>query len=82
MAPSIAAKADPSEHPVARLRRKIEAEADYVGDRFAAEARAIHDGDAADRPIWGEAKPADAKALHDDGITAIPLPFGPKLKAN
>ncbi|QFU08124.1 hypothetical protein PARPLA_02646 [Rhodobacteraceae bacterium THAF1] len=82
MAPSLSGKAEATEHPIAKLRRKIEAEADYVGDRFAAEARAIRDGDAADRPIWGQAKISDAKALHDDGIPAIPLPFGPKSKAN
>ena len=82
MAPSIAGGADQKEHPLARLRRRIESEADYVGPNFAAEARAIHNGTSADRPIWGEAKFADAKALHDDGIPVAPLPFIPKTKAN
>ena len=82
MAPSIAGKADPVEHPLARLRRKVEAKADYVGTDFAREARAIHDGDAEDRPIWGEARIADAKALHDDGIPVAPLPFRPKSGTN
>ncbi|MCL4676262.1 MAG: DUF1178 family protein, partial [Pararhodobacter sp.] len=39
---------------LAALRREIEQNSDYVGDRFAAEARAIHHGDAPERPIWGE----------------------------
>ena len=71
-----------AEHPLARLRRKIEAEADYVGDRFATEARAIHDGDAPGRPIWGEARPEDARALAEDGIAVAPLPFAHRSKAN
>lgn len=83
MAPGVATRDEgKAEHPLARLRREIESKADYVGNRFAAEARAIHDGDAPDRPIWGEARPAEARALIEDGIPAAPLPFLPKSKAN
>lgn len=81
MAPRVA-KGDDAEHPMARLRRRIESEADYVGDRFASEARAIQGGDAADRPIWGQATGADIQALARDGIAVAPLPFGPKTKMN
>jgi hypothetical protein len=64
------------------LKKKIEAETDYVGDAFAREARAIHDGLAPDRPIWGEARPEDARALIDDGVPIAPLPFVPTRKTN
>lgn len=66
--------ASPAETVLRELRRKIEREADYVGDRFAAEARAIHAGDAAERAIWGEASRAEAKELKEDGIPVAPLP--------
>lgn len=71
----------PTDH-LAKLRREVEENSDYVGDKFVAEARAMHDGDAPTRPIWGEAKLADAKALVDDGVPVAPLPFIPKTKTN
>jgi hypothetical protein len=59
------------------VRRKVEAEFDYVGDAFAKEARAIHEGTSEDRGIYGEATPAEVKALEADGVRVAPLP--PKL---
>lgn len=83
MAPSVAPPSPAAvEHPLARMRRKIETEADYVGRDFPAEARAIHDGSAPDRPIWGEARPRDALGLLRDGITVAPLPILPRSKTN
>ncbi|WP_371153283.1 DUF1178 family protein [Jannaschia sp. 2305UL9-9] len=70
------------ESKIAALRAKVEAEATYVGPRFAKEARAIAEGDMPDRPIWGEANLAEAKALIEDGIPVAPLPFSNKSKAN
>jgi hypothetical protein len=67
---------------LARLKAKIEAESDYVGVHFAKEARAIHDGDAPERPIYGEARPAEAMRLIEDGIPVAPLPFMPTRKTN
>ncbi len=67
---------------LARLKAKIEAEADYVGVHFAKEARAIHDGDAPERAIYGEARPAEAMRLIEDGIPVAPLPFMPTRKTN
>ena len=57
------------------LRRKIEATSQDVGEGFAAEARRIHLGDAPDRTIHGEARPDEARALLEDGIAIMPLPF-------
>ncbi len=64
------------------LRRKIEAESDYVGMEFAAEARAIHEGDAPERPIYGEARRDDARRLLEDGIPVAPLPFLPRKRTH
>ncbi len=67
---------------LAKLKAEIQANSDYVGMNFAAEARAIHDGSAPVRAIYGEAKPAEAKALIDDGVPVAPLPFIPDRKVN
>lgn len=67
---------------LAALKRKVEENADYVGDKFATEARAMHDGAAPERSIYGEAKLADAKALIEDGVPVAPLPFIPTRKTN
>jgi hypothetical protein len=80
MAPAVAA--DPRAEALAALRRRVEAESDYVGLRFAAEARAIHEGRAPERSIHGEARPDEARALIEDGIPVAPLPFVPRQKAN
>jgi len=56
------------------IRKKIETDFDYVGDAFAREARAIHEGDSEQRSIYGEATPADIKALEADGVPCAPLP--------
>ena len=74
----LSAPASPAEQAVKELRKKIEDNADNVGTNFAAEARAMHDGEAPERPIYGEAKIEDAKSLIDDGIPVAPLPWGNK----
>lgn len=65
----------PAEAALAKLRKHIEENSDYVGRDFAAEARRIHDGEADSRAIWGEARLDEAKALHDDGIPVAPIPW-------
>ncbi|MFT5639123.1 MAG: hypothetical protein ACI861_001949, partial [Paracoccaceae bacterium] len=67
--------ASPAEQAFVELRRKIEEKSENVGDDFAAEARAIHDGDAPERAIIGKATPEAAKSLIDDGIPVAPLPW-------
>ena len=64
------------------IRDHVEKNSDYVGDRFAEEARAMHDGDTPQRSIHGEAKAEDARKLIEDGVPAVPLPFVPKQKTN
>lgn len=70
------------EQALAAMRRHVEENSDYVGMNFAAEARAMHDGDAPERAIHGEAKLEEAKALLEDGIPVAPLPFLPRRKTN
>jgi hypothetical protein len=67
---------------MAELQANVEANSDYVGDRFADEARAIHLGESDARSIYGEATLADARALHDEGIAVAPLPFRPRRTAD
>lgn len=56
------------------MRAHVEANGDYVGDRFAEEARRIHDGLADERLIWGEATAQEAMELREEGIKVLPLP--------
>jgi hypothetical protein len=60
---------------VAEAQRRILADSDYVGDRFAAEARAIHLGEIGERSIHGVATAAEARGLIEDGIPVAPLPL-------
>jgi hypothetical protein len=59
---------------VRELREQVEANADYVGDRFAEEARRIHYGEEDPRGIYGEATLKEAVELHEEGIGVLPLP--------
>ena len=78
----LSAPASPAEQALAELRRRIETESDYVGLNFAAEARAMHEGAAPERSIYGEARPDEARRLLEDGIPVAPLPFVPGRKSN
>jgi hypothetical protein len=60
---------------LAAMQRKLLAGSEHVGDRFAAEARAIHLGEAEARAIHGRATRAEAESLADEGIPVAPLPL-------
>lgn len=62
---------------VSHIRRHVEDNFDYVGDTFAREARAIHEGRSEERGIYGEATPEEARALLEDGVPVAPLPQAP-----
>ncbi|HRP79483.1 MAG TPA: DUF1178 family protein [Aquamicrobium sp.] len=51
--------------------------ADYVGDKFAEEARKIHFGEVEPRGIYGEASAEEARGLVEDGVEFVPLPTFP-----
>lgn len=67
---------------IRKLRDHVETTSEYVGPSFAREARAMHEGEVPHRPIYGEARPDEAKKLIEDGVPALPLPFIPRQKTN
>jgi hypothetical protein len=75
MAPRVPAKSS-AEAPLARLaalQAKMLECSEWVGDRFADEARSIHLGEAEARAVHGSATPAEAKSLIDEGVPVAPL---------
>jgi hypothetical protein len=61
-----------------RLRSEVERRCEYVGNRFADEARAIHHGEQAPRSIYGESTPDQAEALAEEGIEVARIPWVPR----
>jgi len=86
MAPAVRSsdKAVPADVAAAKMigevRRHIASTHDYVGEKFADEARAMYYGDAEHRPVWGEVTPDVAKDLIEEGVPAMPIPapFAPE----
>jgi len=64
-----------------RIRRHVEENFDDVGDAFAKEARAIHEGRAEDRGIYGQATSQEVRDLVEDGVPVAPLPPEPPKKS-
>jgi hypothetical protein len=60
-----------------QVRRHVEDNFDNVGDAFAREARAIHEGRSEERGIYGEATLKEVRALVEDGVPVAPLPQTP-----
>jgi hypothetical protein len=67
---------------MARVRAHVEDTFDYVGDAFAREARAIHEGKSEERGIYGEATQAEVKGLVEDGVPVAALPPEPAKKTD
>jgi len=59
------------------LSQKMRENADYVGDKFAEEARKIHFGETDARGIYGEATLDEARGLAEDGVSFLPMPVFP-----
>jgi hypothetical protein len=57
------------------IRRKVESNCDYVGERFAEEARRIHYGEAEPHGIYGEASEDDSRQLAEEGIEFGRIPW-------
>ncbi len=62
---------------IRELHSKLTENSTDVGSSFPAEARKMHDGDAAKRTIHGQATFEEAKALVEEGIPVLPLPSLP-----
>jgi hypothetical protein len=60
------------------LRRHVTENAEYVGGRFAEEARKMHYNETEPRAIYGEATSEEAKELSEEGIEFQPLPNLPE----
>ena len=79
---SLVAAPDPKQQALLQamkeLRQQVTQHADYVGDRFAEEARKIHYKETEVRGIYGEATSEEAKKLIDEGIEFQPLPTFPE----
>ena len=60
------------------LRREVVEKSEYVGPKFAEEARRINDDEAEERSIYGEASLEEARELLEDGIEVMPLPRLPE----
>jgi hypothetical protein len=63
---------------LAKLRRHVEDNADYVGDKFAEEARKIHYGEKERRNIYGEATSSEAEELSEEGVEFARIPWVPR----
>ena len=66
---------------IKNVRKHVEKNFDYVGDKFADEARAIHYGEKEEREIYGETSVEEAVDLIEEGVNVSPIPgVDPKLK--
>lgn len=63
------------------LRHVVEKNCDYVGDRFAEEARKIHYGEASPRGIYGEASAQEAEDLREEGVAFRRIPWLPRTNS-
>jgi hypothetical protein len=62
------------------IAKRIIANTDDVGDKFAEEARKIHYGETKERSIRGKASPDETRALLEEGIAVLPMLLPESLK--
>jgi hypothetical protein len=60
------------------MRKQVESNCDYVGEKFADEARKIHNGETEARGIYGEATEDEHRELVEDGIEVARIPWVPR----
>jgi hypothetical protein len=63
------------------VRAQVEANCDYVGDKFAEEARKIHYGETEAHGIYGEATEQQHEELVEEGIEVARIPWLPRSDA-
>jgi hypothetical protein len=66
---------EPVRAMMAEIKERIEKTHAYVGDTFAREVRAMHDGETEQRPIYGEATAKEVRELIEDEIPVAPIPM-------
>ena len=67
---------------IQEFKKKVEKSCEYVGDKFAEEARAMHDGESPERSIYGKTTEQEAKSLLEEGIPVMPLPWHDRRNSN
>ena len=87
MAPNVASRKDSVSSPelnpqkmmvmLRQMRKEVEKNAEYVGPKFAEEARKIHYGETDMRDIYGESTPEESQELADEGIEFARIPWVP-----
>ena len=79
MAPSVGRETSVADNAplqlLARLQSEMLRNSEWVGDRFADEARAMHLGDAEPRQVHGRATAEQASTLVEEGVPIAPLPL-------
>ena len=63
------------------LKKHVEENSDYVGDKFPEEARKIHYGETEARPIHGEATSEEAEDMLEEGVEFQRIPWPGKPDA-
>ena len=85
MAPNVTKKSNSKKNSnksiatnIAKLKKIVENNFDYVGDKFTEEAKKIKYGETKERSIYGEASMEQTKELIEEDIDIVPLPFSTK----
>jgi len=73
--PVITPKMEKMIEKMATLQQKALEKSEWVGRKFADEARAIHYGESEERLIHGDASPEEAEELAEEGVSVAPLIF-------
>ncbi len=73
-----AARAGTARKALRELRKHVEESCDYVGPRFAEEARRIHYGESEPRGIYGESSDSDYEELREEGVEVRRIPWLPR----
>jgi len=66
---------------IEEMRKSVEDNCDYVGEKFAEEARKIHYGETEERGIYGEATQEERSELLDEGVELAAIPWIPNSDA-
>ena len=75
MAPRVPRKGSSPLAKLAAAQAEMLKDSRWVGDEFAATARAMHSGDMEPAQVHGQATVAEAKSLVEDGVPVAPLPL-------
>ncbi len=59
------------------IKKEIQKNSTFVGDKFVSEARSMKDGQIKERPIHGHGTKKEIQELRDEGIDVINIPWIP-----